>query len=68
MSSVYVIKNASGEFYTGNLVRGEAEFVPLESAAIELSMDEALQELDGDSMPIDAKHVLLYDYKGRSTK
>lgn len=68
MSSVYVIKNTSGEFYTGNLVRGDPEFVPLESAAIELSMDEALQELDGDSMPIDAKLVLLYDYKGRITK
>lgn len=56
MTAVYVIKR-NDLFYTGDLERGQPVFRANKEHAIELSHEEALLELDGDSMPIDAKIV-----------
>lgn len=61
---VFVIKNADGHFYTGDLRLGCPVFSKDKDDAIELDADEVATEMNGDSMPIDAKPELIYQFEG----
>jgi hypothetical protein len=66
MKQVLCIKNAHGEFYTGDLRYGKPYFVGDKEQAIQMDATEAEQEMR--YMPEGCTVEVLYEYASRDVK